>query len=644
MGKSGYFDWDRIAEDDSHLREALEHLNSPVMMAVLVHLTGDLNLLDGDIQVDLDASRDLQCGIGDAEQARVREMAFEALKAYRDGGCPQPGPLDGEALRRILRYLPGRDPGEEYVDFLLEEAEFEAEDAYGLHGFEAIPEEKRKNFHAVIVGAGMSGLLAGYRLKEAGIPFTIVERSDDVGGTWFDNRYPGCRVDSPSHVYEYSFARNDWPQYYCAQPVLKSYFSRCATEFGLRPNIRFEHEVEGADYHAASGLWSVTIRDKAGVATVLEANAFICATGQLNQPKMPEIEGMDDFEGPSFHTARWDSSVDLKDKRVAVIGSGATCMQLVPEVAREATSLSIFQRTPPWIFNSPRYRDTVPDGEHWLINHVPHYARWYHFLLFWLDAEGAYSSVTKDPAWPHQDRSVSEANEALRDMLVAQMTEDVGGDAALVEALVPHHAPGGKRPLVDDGSWYRTLTEDHVHLVTEPIESITSKGVLTTDGTEHEADVLVYATGFHASRFQFPMAIRGKGGIDLREHWGDDPRAYLGMVVPGFPNLFMIYGPNSNIVVTGSIVFFSECSTHYIMSCIKLMLEQGVTSLDVRQDAHDRFNAVIDEGNLNTAWGAENVKSWYKNKAGRVTQNWPFKLLDYWTRTKTADPADFHLK
>jgi 4-hydroxyacetophenone monooxygenase len=644
MGKQGYFDWDPISGDDAVLRDALEHLNAPVMMAVLVHLTGDLGLLDGDIQIDLNASRDLQCGIGEPDQARVRGMAFAALKSYRDQGCPSLDPLDGNALRRILNYLTGRDPGQDYVDFLLEEAEFEAEDAYGVQGFDAIPEEVRRDFHVVIVGAGMSGLLAGYRLKEAGISFTIVERSADVGGTWLDNRYPGCRVDSPSHVYEYSFARNDWPQYYCTQPVLKDYFSRCATEFGLRPHIRFEHEVEGADYDAASGTWRVSIRDKTGESDVLEANAFICATGQLNQPKMPDIPGMEDFDGPSFHTARWDESVDLKGKRVLVIGSGATCMQLTPEVAQEAASLTIFQRTPPWIFKSPRYRDSVPEGEHWLINHVPYYARWYHFLLFWLDAEGAYASVVKDPAWSHQDRSVSAANEALRDLMIAQMKEDIGGDAALADVLVPHHAPGGKRPLVDDGTWYRTLKQDHVHLVTEPIERITASGVLTADGAEHEADVLIYATGFHASRFLFPMTILGREGRDLRAHWGDDPRAYLGMVVPGFPNLFILYGPNTNIVVTGSIVFFSECSTQYILGCIKLLLERGLKSLEVDPDVFDAFNDMVDEGNLNVAWGAENVKSWYKNKAGRVTQNWPFKLLGYWTQTRSPDPDDFHLQ
>lgn len=286
----------------------------------------------------------------------------------------------------------------------------------------------------------------------------------------------------------------------------------------------------------------------------------------------------------------------------------------------------------------------MPDGEHWLINHIPYYARWYHFLLFWLDGEGLYASVTKDETWEHQDRSVSPANEQLRDFLLESIRKEVGGDTELVEKLTPYHAPCGKRLLVDDGTWYRCFLRDDVALVTDTIERITAAGVLTEDGVEHEADVIVFATGFHASRFLWPMEVKGPGGADLREQWGDDPRAYLGVVVPGFPNLFCLYGPNTNIVVTGSTIFFFECGVHYIMGCLKLLMERGLSSLECRRDIHDAYNEIIDEGNLNVAWGAANVRSWYKNKAGRVTQNWPFKLLEYWTRTQTVNSEDFVLR
>ena len=375
MSNSSHYDWDPITEDDDSIRAALEHAIAPVTFASLACLTGNLDLLRGDIQIDMASADDLQCGINEEQQAEVRRMALEALSTYRARGCPSPAPLDADALREILRFLTGKELGDDYVQFLMEESEFASNDAYGLPGFENIPESVKQNFNVVIVGAGMSGLLAGYRLKQAGIPFTIIERRAEVGGTWLDNAYPGCRVDNPSRVFEYSFARYDWPQYFCSQPVLRECFSRCTTDFGLRPYIRFEHEVEGAAYDETNGTWTVRISDKHGVASELQANALICAVGQLNQPRLPDIEGRDDFEGPAFHSARWDTSLDLTGKRVAVIGTGASAMQLVPEIATEASEVVVFQRTPPWIYPTDTYRANVPDGEHWLINHVPYYAR-----------------------------------------------------------------------------------------------------------------------------------------------------------------------------------------------------------------------------------------------------------------------------
>ena len=547
-----------ISEDDETIRAALEHANAPVLLASLVHLTGDLALLRSDIQIDMRQAHDLQCGITVGQQTEVQRMAAEALYAFRERGCPPLASLGVDGLREVVGFLTGQELGDDYVQFLMEEIEFAGDNAYGQPRFDRIPDTVKKNFNVIIVGAGMSGLLAGFRLKEAGIPFSIVERRTEVGGTWLDNVYPGCRVDNPSHMYEYSFARYNWPQYFSSQPVLRDYFARCATDFSIRPHIRFEREVEKAEYDQESGRWTVRITNKHGVTSELEANALISAVGQLNQPRLPEINGRDDFAGPAFHSARWDTSLDLTGKRVAVIGTGASAMQLVPEIASRACEVLVFQRTAPWIYPADTYRSSVPDGERWLLSRVPYYARWYRFLLFWLDAEGYYNSVTKDPAWAHQERSVSESNQALRDLLIDSINKELGEDRDLFETAIPHYPPGGKRLLVDDGTWYRTLRRDNVRLLTDPIQRITPGGVLTEDGTQHDVDVLIYATGFYASRFLWPMEIKGKGGRDLRESWGDDPRAYLGVVMPGYPNLFCLYGPNTN-TLTGSAIFFSGC-------------------------------------------------------------------------------------
>ena len=622
MNESSDYGWEAITEDDETIRAALEHANAPVLLASLVHLTGDLELLHGEIQVDMRRAYDLQCGISEVQQAEVQRMAIQALRAFRERGCPAPTSLGVDGLREVLHFLTGQEPGDDYVPLLMEEIEFASDNAYGQPGFERIPDTVKKNFNVIIVGAGMSGLLAGFRLNEAGIPFTIFERRAEVGGTWLDNVYPGCRVDNFSHLYEYSFARHDWPQYFCSQPVLRDYFARCATDFGIRPHIRFEHEVEEAEYDEESGTWTVRITDKHGVGSELEANALISVVGQLNRPRLPDIDGRDGFAGPAFHSARWDTSLDLTGKRVAVIGTGASAMQLVPEIASQASEVLVFQRNPPWIYPVDTYRSKVPDGERWLLNRVPYYARWYRFLLFWLDAEGYYSSLTKDPAWAHQERSVSASNQALRDLLTDSIKKELDEDRELLETAIPHYPPGGKRLLVDDGTWYRTLRRDDVQLFTDPIHRITPDGVFTEDGTQHDADVLIYATGFYASRFLWPMEIKGKNGRDLRASWGDDPRAYLGVVVPGYPNLFCVYGPNTN-TLSGSTIVFSECAVCYIMGCIKLLLERGERSLECRQDVHDAYNRIVDKGSLQVAWGVSNVPSWYKNKAGGSPRTGP---------------------
>jgi 4-hydroxyacetophenone monooxygenase len=376
---------------------------------------------------------------------------------------------------------------------------------------------------------------------------------------------------------------------------------------------------------------------------VLTANAVIAATGQLNRPRWPDIPGQDRFRGVAFHSAQWEHQHDLTGKRIAVIGTGASAFQFVPVIAEQAGDIQVFQRTPPWMSPTPEYFQEIPAQKHWLLNHVPYYAKWYRFWMFWRTAEGLLASVTRDPAWNDQNGSVSAKNEELRQLLTAYVSELCADDPALLEKLIPEYPPAGKRMLRDDGRYLRALRRPNVHLLTDRIEEINETGVRTADGRQHDVDVIIYGTGFHADRFLWPMKITGVGGVDLQAHWDGDPRAYLGITVPGFPNLFCCYGPNTNIVVNGSIIFFSECEVRYILGCIALLLETGRRALDPKPEVHDAYNRRIDEGNAQMAWGAPNVRSWYKNAKGRVTQNWPFSLLEFWQRTRTPDPADYRL-
>jgi len=417
--------------------------------------------------------------------------------------------------------------------------------------------------------------------------------------------------------------------------------SGCADKYQLRERIRFETEVEELTYDERAKHWTVRVRTQDGRREILDANAVISAVGQLNRPRFPEIPGRERFTGIAFHSACWQHQHDLRGKRIAVIGTGASAFQFVPVIAEQAAELVIFQRTPPWVVPNPNYQAEIPAGKHWLLNHVPYYAKWFRFWMFWRTAEGLLAIVKVDPEWTDQERSVSAANDMLRTILTENLTVMVGNDPELLAKCTPHYPPAGKRMLIDSGTWLRALRRPNVRLVTDPISEITPRGVRTASGAEYDADVIIYGTGFHANRFLFPMKVTGRNGVDLQARWAGDPRAYLGITIPGFPNLFCLYGTNTNIVVNGSIAFFSECEVRYIIGCIKLLLEKGRAAIDCKQDVHDAYNARIDAGNAAMAWGTPKVTSWYKNSKGRVTQNWPFTLLEFWSLTRNPNPADF---
>ncbi|MEL7209571.1 MAG: NAD(P)/FAD-dependent oxidoreductase, partial [Actinomycetota bacterium] len=345
--------------------------------------------------------------------------------------------------------------------------------------------------------------------------------------------------------------------------------------------------------------------------------------------------------GPAFHSARWDHTVPLAGRRVAAIGTGASGAQFIPAIADEVEHLSVYQRTPPWFIPTPDYTDALPDGLRWLFAHLPGYANWYRLWLFWRYYEGMLPATVVDDDWDGGGRSVSPLNEMVRIMLAEYVEEQFGDDPDLRDAVMPDYPPAAKRMIRDDGSWARALRSDTVNLVTEPIERITADGVRTADGVEHPADVIIYGTGFAASDFLVPMQVVGRDGLDLHEAWGGDARAHLGMTVPGFPNLFLMYGPNTNIVINGSIIYFSECEAHYIVQAVRRLAEGPHRSMDVREDVLDAYAERVDQANRRMAWGASDVSSWYKNANGRVTQNWPFSLLEFWQQTREVADSEY---
>lgn len=631
-------DAEPITAGDEEIHAAVAAADLPPLLVAVAHATGDRSLVRPDLAPDQLLLLQDGAGISPEADALGRRLAAEALIRHRDAGSPPPPPLGADDLRAMLRFLVG-DQVDEYLPVLREELALDGADlrAPGWHKDEVAPDVP---FRVAVIGAGMSGLLAAHRLAQAGIDHVVIEKDEDVGGTWFENTYPGCRVDVPNHFYSYSFAQTaEWPSYFSTQEALLDYFRACADELGIRPRIRFGTEVLSAEFDDDGKQWVVRTSD--GRAD--RYDAVISAVGQLNRPAFPDIPGRERFAGDWFHSARWDHGVDLRGRRVAVIGTGASAAQFVPAIADEAGELLVFQRTPPWLVPTPNYHDELPDGLRWVLRHVPGYARWDRLWVFWRMHEGLLPAAEVDPSWDGGGRSMSALNEMVRQLFCAYYEEQFP-EPELREKVVPTYPPLAKRVLRDNGIWSRTLHRDDVSLITTSIAEITEKGVRTVDGVEHVVDVLVYGTGFQASRFLTPMTVRGRGGVDLHEQWDGNARAYLGITVPRFPNLFLLYGPNTNIVINGSIIYFSECEVRYVLEGLRLLLSRGLRTMDVRQEVHDEYNAAVDEANARMVWGAADVSSWYKSPSGRVAQNWPFSLLDYWRRTLRPDPADYHLE
>jgi 4-hydroxyacetophenone monooxygenase len=559
---------------DVQIAEALLDVSIPTLMLSLVHMSGDPALIRGELKPAGLFLNEVQGYMSEEDKAAVRKIALEVIADYRDRGCPEPEPIGQELLQEMMHWLVCEPVPPEYVPMLLEEMELDGADSRAVGGTPA------DDFPVVVIGCGESGLLAGIRLKEAGIPFTIVEKNEGVGGTWWQNTYPGARVDVGNHFYCYSFEPTvQWTHFFAEQPELQAYFQTVMDKYDIGRHVLWETEVTEASWDDDTATWSVLAQDRDGARTTLTARAVISAVGQLNRPHLPDIDGQNGFAGPAFHSSEWDHSVDLRGKCVAMIGAGASGFQIGPAIACEVDRLTVFQRTAQWMFPNPNYHEPLGPGVQWALRHLPFYGRWYRFLLFWPGCDKGLAAAYVDPDYPDQQKAVSEINEITRIMFTEWITSQVGDDAELLARVVPDYPATGKRTLQDNGSWLRTLTRDNVELVRTGIDRIESDAVVTDDGTRYPVDVIVYATGFQANKMLWPMTIRGRGGEILSERWGERPSAYLGITVPGYPNFFCMYGPGTNLAHGGSLIFHSECQMRYITECLELLINGGHRSM-----------------------------------------------------------------
>lgn len=629
-------DFNAIVSEEARLRAALEGADTVPLIMALVHLTGDDSLLD-QLRPHVRGPWDYSQSIPDADGRRVREALVTALKALATGTRKMPPMPDRALLTKMMSVSTGQIVPNEYVPMMLGQMALD-DDSVGARARRLPSEVVQGSFHVAIIGAGMSGLCLAIKLKQEGIPFTIFEKNTNVGGTWFENSYPGCGVDTPNHFYSFSFEPNhEWTEFYSKRNELWSYFRRCAEQYDLNRHIRFETELTAARFDEQSARWTLELRESNETTETFVANALIGAVGQLNRPSIPDIPGRETFAGPAFHTSRWNHAVDLKGQRVGMIGTGASGMQVGPSIAGIVDHLTIFQRSPHWAVANPNYHRAVSDQKKWVLQNIPFYRHWYRFQLFWGFSDGIHAALQVDPEWPKPDTALNAINERHRINMVKHIERELFDRPDLIEKVTPRYPPYGKRMLMDN-HWYQMLRRPNVDLVTQPIDCITADGVVTVDGAQYPLDVIVFATGFQAGRMLSPINLVGRDGAVLQELWRDDnPRAYLGITVPGFPNLFLLYGPNTNLGHGGSAIFHTECQVNYTLQCLRAMIEQGWSKLECRQEVHDAYNERVDRAHERMIWAHKGVGNWYRNRAGRVFANSPWRLVDYWRMTSKPD-------
>lgn len=630
------------------LTKALQAADLRVLVLCLYHLTGDERWLSPDYapRRDVRLVADPAAGFDEGVQDSIRSAAFKILTS----GVPTPlvTDPDPELFRRMMSFCLGESVPDEYVPMMREDFRFSSEDAVwsNVDGRTESPHQPRRfaqgHLDTLIIGAGASGICLAKRLNELDIPVTIVDKNPDVGGTWFENRYPGCGVDTPNHFYSFSFAPNPgWRYYFSPREELFDYLRRTADDLGVRSRVRFNTEVTALEWDEALSRWRVAVRTDDGRTEELTARIVVSATGHFNQPQSARFPGDEDFEGQVVHTARWPADLDLTDCRVAVIGTGASAVQLVPAIADKARSVTIFQRTPQWVRPTENYNAPVDPHSQWLFENLPFYGRWYRFAQFWRYGDGLLRFLRRDPEWPHPERAVNRINDRHRIEMTDHIRSELADHPDLAEVCIPSYPPFGKRILLDN-DWYQTIRRADVDLVTTPIVSFGRDGVCTVDGDVHRCDVIVLATGFTVTSLAARLNVTGRDRQSLADDWADEnPTAYLGMTVPKFPNFFVMYGPNTNLGHGGSGMWVAETQSRYIAHCLVMMADHRWLALEVKPERRNEYTADVDAAHAELIWAHPGTSTYYRNRNGQVRSPMPFRMVDYWHLTRRPDPDDY---
>jgi 4-hydroxyacetophenone monooxygenase len=632
---------EEITEDDAFLAEVVACAELPVLLTAIAAITGDRAFIPAALRPPLtpvDTEPHPNGGMSPEQQDAARALALDGLRRLRDAQLDSVATLGDDEVTALLDFLTGgrRD----WHPSLRHELAIVPEGS-GRPTWNLADHPGRSDFSVLIVGAGIAGIAAAHRYEQAGIPSTVIEDTERLGGTWAKNTYPGVRLDTPTFGYSYSFAqRGDWPHQFAQGGEVLDYLREVAERTGIDERIEYSTRLTKLQWNEAARVWLATTRGPAGEMRTRRFSAVVSALGQLDRPNIPAFVGAERFRGEIMHSQEWRHDVDWKGKRVVVIGTGASAYQIVPAVVDDVASLTVFQRSAPWMLPAPTYHDEMTDAFAWLRRKVAHYAQWYRLWVTIGGIPGRLHTVRGEEGWSGAPLSVSPKNHEVRERLIARLEEQFAGRPDLLSVAIPNYPPGAKRMLRDNGVWARALRAGHTRVVTTGITGFDEIGVIDGDGNRHEADVVVLATGFTASDYLDGVQVIGRDGIEIHDFWAGDARAYNGVTVPGFPNLFLIYGPNVGGVVAGSLHFMIERAVEFSLRAVHEVLIRGAAAVDVRRDALDRFVEWVDEGNRQMAWGQPYVRSWYQNTRGRVSQVWPYTNVEYWDATEHVREGD----
>lgn len=632
--------WSPTASDEE-LMAAVEAGNIPTLQLVLTQLTGMDKWLTGRYEPSrtIALNDNDSGGLNGEDQSTIRKAVVDAVRAIRDGKAAVPPPPSDDRLVEMLSKSLGEEVPKEYGKLMAEEGKFRPREAVAWRqGRPAAADDMR----VLVIGAGASGIAAGVQLLRLGIPFTIVEREPEVGGVWRDNVYPGAGVDTPAHLYSYSFAPHNWSRYYAKQPEVLTYLTGIADECGVRDHIRFNTTVKELRWNSDLNVWDIELDHTTDGPSTFCANTVLTCVGTLTEPSLPDLPGSDIFAGKQFHSARWDQSAELDGKKVAIIGTGATAMQIVPAIADRTAHTTIFQRTPQWLVPNTNYLRDVSDGVNLLMTQVPFYGAFYRQRLIWQFQDKLLATLKRDPFWEHPERSVNEQNDKHRRFLTKAMLDQLEEDAdAMADDVIPNYPPYSKRILMDN-EWIDTIRREDVSLVTNGVTGMDAYHVIDSDGVAHETDIVVYATGFQVRKMLASLNVTGRDGSTIRDAWGEDnASAYVGVTVPNFPNFFVIGGPQTTPAHGGSAIYISECAIAYALGAIIKMTENEIAAIEVKKGVFEEYNSQVDAEHETLVWTHPGTTNWYRNARGRVISALPWRGVDYRNMTEAPNFSDY---